>query len=296
MAVTRLSVMTSATAHGITIEYETFGDPGAPPVLLIMGLGGQLTAWDSGFCRQLSDRGFFVIRYDNRDVGLSTWFDDAGEANIGGLLDGTYAAPYTVADMAADAAGLLDALGLDTAHIVGVSMGGMIAQTFALDYPARTRTLVSIMSTTGDMTVGQPHPEALATLMVAPATTRDEAIEQGVKGWRVIGSPGFPFDEDRIRQEAADAYDRGFHPAGTVRQLAAVITQPDRSAALGRLDVPTLVIHGEADILVDPSGGRATAAAIPGATLTLVPGMGHDLPVQRDEQLIDELTAHFARG
>ena len=288
--------MTAANAHGITIEYETFGDPGTPPVLLIMGLGGQLTAWDPDFCRQLAGRGFFVVRYDNRDVGLSTWFDDAGEANIGGLLDGTYTAPYAVTDMAADAARLLDALGIATAHIVGVSMGGMIAQTFALDYPERTRTLVSIMSTTGDTAVGQPHPEALATLMVVPATTREEAIEQGVKGWRVIGSPGFPFDEDRIRRAAAEAYDRGFHPAGTARQLAAVITQPDRTAALGRLDVPTLVIHGEADVLVDPSGGRSTAAAIPGATLTLVPGMGHDLPPQRDRALIDELTAHFARG
>ena len=288
--------MTSATAHGITIEYETFGDPGSPPVLLIMGLGGQLTAWNPDFCTQLAGRGFFVIRYDNRDVGLSTWFDDAGEANIGGLLDGSYAAPYAMADLAADAAGLLDALGAASAHIVGVSMGGMIAQTFALDFPERTRTLVSIMSTTGDPTVGQPHPEALATLMVPVPTTREDAIEQGVKGWRVIGSPGYPFDEDRIRRAAADAYDRGFHPAGTARQLAAVIVQPERTAALAALDVPTLVIHGEADILVDASGGRATAAAIPGATLTLVPGMGHDLPPERDEQLIDELTSHFARG
>jgi len=288
--------MTSATANGISIEYETFGDPGAPPVLLIMGLGCQLTAWDPDFCRALAAAGFFVIRYDNRDVGLSTWFDDAGDPDVGALLAGTASSPYAIADLAADAAGLLDALGITSAHIVGVSMGGMIAQTFAIDFPERTRTLVSIMSTTGDPTVGQPHPDALAMLMVPPATSREEAIEQSVATWRVIGSTGFPFDEDRVREQAATDYERGFHPAGTARQLAAIITQPDRTKELSALDVPALVIHGEADTLVDPSGGQATAAAIPGATLNLVPGMGHDLPPERTDQLVAELTAHFSRG
>jgi pimeloyl-ACP methyl ester carboxylesterase len=288
--------MTSATANGISIEYETFGDPGAPPVLLIMGLGCQLTAWDPDFCRALAAAGFFVIRYDNRDVGLSTWFDDAGDPDVGALLAGTASSPYAIADLAADAAGLLDALGITSAHIVGVSMGGMIAQTFAIDFPERTRTLVSIMSTTGDPTVGQPHPDALATLMVPPATSREEAIEQSVATWRVIGSTGFPFDEDRVREQAATDYERGFHPAGTARQLAAIITQPDRTKELSVLDVPALVIHGEADPLVDPSGGQATAAAIPGATLDLVPGMGHDLPPERTDQLVADLAAHFSRG
>jgi len=288
--------MTSATANGISIEYETFGDPGAPPVLLIMGLGCQLTAWDPDFCRALAAAGFFVIRYDNRDVGLSTWFDDAGDPDVGALLAGTASSPYAIADLAADAAGLLDALGITSAHIVGVSMGGMIAQTFAIDFPERTRTLVSIMSTTGDPTVGQPHPDALATLMVPPATSREEAIEQSVATWRVIGSTGFPFDEDRVREQAATDYERGFHPAGTARQLAAIITQPDRTKELSVLDVPALVIHGEADPLVDPSGGQATAAAIPGATLDLVPGMGHDLPPERTDQLVADLAAHFGRG
>ncbi len=288
--------MTTAAANGMTIEYETFGDSGSPPVLLIMGLGGQLTAWDADFCRGLAAEGFYVIRYDNRDVGLSTWLDEAGDPDIGALLVGTGHAPYAIADMAADAAGLLDALGIASAHIVGVSMGGMIAQTFALDYPERTRTLVSIMSTTGDPTVGQPHPEALATLMVPPATTREEAIELGVKGWRVIGSPGFGFDEDSVRERAAAAYDRATHPAGLARQLAAIITQPDRTASLASVTVPTLVIHGEADPLVDPSGGRATAAAIPGAELTLIPGMGHDLPLELSDRLIADFTAHFGRG
>ena len=288
--------MTSATANGISIEYETFGDPGAPPVLLIMGLGCQLTAWDPDFCRALAAAGFFVIRYDNRDVGLSTWFDDAGDPDVGALLAGTASSPYAIADLAADAAGLLDALGITSAHIVGVSMGGMIAQTFAIDFPERTRTLVSIMSTTGDPTVGQPHPDALATLMVPPATSREEAIEQSVATWRVIGSTGFPFDEDRVREQAATDYERGFHPAGTARQLAAIVTQPDRTKELSVLDVPALVIHGEADTLVDPSGGQATAAAIPGATLNLVPGMGHDLPPERTDHLVAELAAHFSRG
>ena len=288
--------MTAATAHGITIEHETFGDPGSPPVLLIMGLGGQLTAWDPDFCRRQADEGFYVIRFDNRDVGLSTWFDDAGVPELAELLAGTTSSPYTLADLAADAAGLLDALGIASAHIVGVSMGGMIAQTFAIDYPDRVRTLVSIMSTTGDPTVGQPHPDALATLMVPAPTSREEAIEQSAKTWRVIGSTGYPFDEDKVRQRAADDYDRAFHPAGMARQLAAIVTQPDRTPALASVDVPSLVIHGEADVLVDPSGGRATAAAIPGASLTLVPGMGHDLPPQLTERFVADLTGHFRRG
>ena len=268
--------MTSATANGISIEYETFGDPGAPPVLLIMGLGGQLTAWDPDFCRALAAAGFYVTRYDNRDVGLSTWFDDAGDPDIGALLTGTTSSPYAITDLAADAAGLLDALGIASAHIVGVSMGGMIAQTFAIDFPERTRTLVSIMSTTGDPTVGQPHPDALATLMVPPATSREEAIEQSVTTWRVIGSTGFPFDEDRVREQAATDYERGFHPAGTARQLAAIITQPDRTKELSVLDVPALVIHGERDAAIPVDRARRLATGLPGARpLVLVPGAGH---------------------
>jgi len=288
--------MSTATANGITVEYETFGNPDAPPVLLIMGLGGQLTSWETEFCTALADAGFYVIRYDNRDVGLSTWFDDAGQFELADLLAQTVTPPYSVSDMSADAAGLLEALGLDSAHIVGASMGGMIAQTFAIEYPARTRTLVSIMSTTGDQAVGQPHPEALAALMVPPPATRDQAIEQGAKTWRVIGSPGFPFDEEAVKERTAAAYDRAFHPAGTARQLAAIVSQPDRTQALAAVTAPTLVIHGEADPLVDPSGGKATASAIPGARLKLVPGMGHDLPPALFAELIDDLAAHFGQG
>ena len=288
--------MPAAAANGITIEYETFGDPGAPPVLLIMGFTAQLTMWDEAFCTTLADAGHFVIRYDNRDVGLSTWLDDAGQPDLLELLGGTATAPYSIGDMAADAAGLLDALALPSAHIVGVSMGGMIAQTFALDHPERTRTLTSIMSTTGDPAVGQPSADALAALVPPPPTSRQEAMDQGAMTWKIIGSPGYPFDEEAVRERAASFYDRAFHPAGNSRQLAAIVTQPDRTAALAGVTAPTLVIHGEADPLVDPSGGKATAAAVPGATLKLVPGMGHDLPAELTDEFVTELVGHFARG
>lgn len=277
--------MPSAAANGITIEYEAFGEPGSPPVLLIMGLGGQLIMWEVGFCTALADAGFFVIRFDNRDVGLSTWFDGVPATPP----------PYSLGDMADDAAGLLDALGIPAAHIVGASMGGMIAQTFAITHAERTLTLVSIMSTTGDRGVGQPTPEALAAIMVERPTTRDEAIELALKVSAITGSPGYTRDEQRERERLAQSYDRAFHPEGFRRQLAAIMTQPDRTEALGGLDVPTLVIHGAADTLVTPSGGEATASAVPGATLTLIPGMGHDLPPELRDLLVDLLVAHFQR-
>jgi pimeloyl-ACP methyl ester carboxylesterase len=286
--------MPTAAANGMTLEYETFGDHSDPAVLLIMGFTGQLTLWDADFCAALADTGYFVIRYDNRDVGLSTWLDDAGAPTLAELGSGTAEAPYSIADMADDAAGLLDALGLARAHIVGASMGGMIAQAFAIGHPERTLTLTSIMSTTGDPSVGQPHPEALGALLQAPPTSRDEAMDQGAVTWKAIGSPGYPFDEAQVRQRSAEAFDRAFHPAGHVRQMAAIVTQPDRTPALASVSIQTLVIHGEDDPLVDPSGGRATADAIPGATLLLVPGMGHDMPPGLADRFVAELTAHFA--
>lgn len=285
--------MSSATANGITIEYETSGDPGDPPLLLIMGLGGQLIAWHPGLVGALVDQGFFVIRHDNRDVGLSTWFDEAGPADVAAAMAGQAASPYLLADMADDAAGLLDALGLASAHVLGVSMGGMIAQALAIGHPDRVRSLVSIMSTTGNPAVGAPHPEAIGALLAPPATEREGAIDQSVTVWKTIGSPGFEFHEDEVRAAAGAAFDRAFHPAGTARQLVAILASGDRTPGLRRLDCPTLVIHGAADVLVDPSGGEATAAAVPGAELWVVPGMGHHLPPELHAELASRLAAHF---
>lgn len=288
--------MPTTTANGIRIEYDSFGDPASPPVLLIMGLGAQMTLWDPEFCQAIADRGYYVIRFDNRDIGLSTWFDDAGPVELSDVMSGAVGASYSLADMAADTAGLLDALGIESAHIVGASMGGMIAQSFAIDYPTTTRTLTSIMSTTGDPAVGQPSPEALGALLAPAPASREEAIERGVLLWKVIGSPGYPSDESRTRERAASDYDRAFHPAGVVHQVAAIMTQPDRTAALRSVSAPTLVIHGAEDPLVDPSGGRATADAVPNAKLKIVPGMGHDLPPALNSEIIGSLVEHFARA
>jgi pimeloyl-ACP methyl ester carboxylesterase len=284
--------MPSTTANGITIEYETAGDPDRPPLLLIMGLGGQLIAWDDEFVDTLVARGFFVVRFDNRDVGRSTWFEEAGVPDLMAAFLGQATPAYLLSDMADDAAGLLDALGIESAHVLGISMGGMIAQSLAIQHPGRLRTLISIMSTTGDRGVGQPHQEAMAALMVAPPQSRQEAVELALKSWRVIGSPGFPFHEDRIAAKAAAAWDRGFHPAGTARQTVAIVSSPDRTAPLREVQIPTLVIHGESDPLVDPSGGRATAEAVPGAKLWTVPGMGHDLPVELFSEFADRIASH----
>jgi pimeloyl-ACP methyl ester carboxylesterase len=291
--------MPKAAANGIEIEYDTAGDPANPPLLLIMGLSAQMTAWPAEFVDELVKRGFFVIRFDNRDIGLTTFFDEAGTPDLlGALMTNTVLTPaYTLADMADDAAGLLRVLGIDRAHICGASMGGMIAQTFAIRHPEMTATLVSIMSTTGDPTVGAPGPNVAESLFFNPApTNREEAMDAGVASWKLIGSPGFPFDEERIRSMAAAAYERSFHPEGVARQLVAILNQPDRTEDLRRLSVPTLVIHGEADVLVDPSGGRATAEAIPGAVLWTIPGMGHDLPFELFGPMADRLAAHCLAG
>jgi pimeloyl-ACP methyl ester carboxylesterase len=267
-----------ADVNGISLEYQTAGEPAADPLLLIMGLGAQLIAWDDDLVAALVGEGLYVVRFDNRDVGLSTWLDEAGTPDALEALAGRAAAPYLVEDMADDAAGLIDALGLGSAHVLGASMGGMIAQSLAIRHSQKVRTLVSIMSTTGNPSVGAPHPDAVAVLLQAPPVGRDEAVERAVDIARVIGSPGYPFAEQRVRQEAGDAYDRAFHPQGVARQAVAVVCSPDRTPGLRRLSVPALVIHGEDDPLVDVSGGRATAQAIPGASLWTVPGMGHDLP------------------
>ena len=286
--------MPAAAANGITIEYETFGDPSAPPVLLIMGLGSQLTRWPLTFCTAVAERGYHVIRYDNRDVGLSKWFDEAGAPTIEDLFTGKAAPPYLIGDMADDAVGLLDALGCDSAHIVGVSAGGMIAQTVAIKHPERVRSLVSISSTTGDPSVGRADPTVATAVIGPPPTTREGAAERAVTLARTLGSPAFPFDETFVREQETAAFDRAFHPAGSMRHAAAFALQPDRTELLGKVTAPTLVIHGESDTVVNPSGGRATAAAVPGAKLHMVPGMGHEIPTQLHEEFADLLASHFA--
>ena len=270
--------MPATTANGIEIAYATYGDPSSPPLLAIHGLGAQMTDFPTPFVAGLVESGYFLITFDNRDQGQSTWMDEAGQPDLAALLgEAGSPVPYLLADMAADAAGLLDALGIDDAHVLGVSMGGMIAQQLAIDFPDRVRSLTSIMSTPGP-NIGPPTAEAVAALLVEPVTEREAAIEQSLAGSRVIASPGFSFDEAGMRARAEVHFDRGHHPAGTARQLAAILASPDRSEALAGVAVPTLVVHGAADPLVTLPGGEATAAAVPGAELWVVEGMGHDLP------------------
>ena len=263
----------------IDIAYNTLGEATDPPVLLISGLGAQLIAWDDAFCQELVDRGLFVIRFDNRDVGLSSHL--AG----GPLLDpsartagAAQATPYTLAEMAADTAGVIENLGLDSAHVVGISLGGMIAQILAIERPERVRSLTSIMSMTGNGRVGQPTEAARALLLLPPVSTRAGAMDRSVLFNRAVGSPAYRIDETELRDRAARAFDRAFDPQGVVRQLAAAMATPDRTEDLHRLDLPTLVIHGAEDQLIAVSGGQATAEAIPGAELVVIDGMGHDLP------------------
>jgi len=244
-----------------------------------MGLGTQMLGWPDGFCEELAGRGAHVIRFDNRDVGLSSHLANVPAPDVTAALAGdTAGAPYTLSDMAADTVGLLDALELDGAHLVGASMGGMIAQTIAIEHPRRVRSLTSIMSTTGDPSVGLPRQDALRALLSPAAASRAEAIERTLSIVRVIGSPGFGIDEAELRRRTGVAYDRAHDPAGIARQVVAIAASGDRTAALRSVSVPTLVIHGAADPLVDVSGGRATARAVPGAELAVFDGMGHDLP------------------
>jgi pimeloyl-ACP methyl ester carboxylesterase len=289
--------MVTTRVNSIDIEYETFGDPANPPMLLIWGLGDPLIAWDDDFCRQLAGRGFFVIALDNRDVGLSTKFDDAPEPDMMAILEGDRSSvAYNLEDMAADAAGLLDALGIERAHVVGQSMGGMIAQLLAIDHPDRVLTLASIMSTTGDPNVGGPTTAAIEVLVKEAPTARDEVIAREVETTRLLGSPGFPFDEERTRRRATAKFDRCFYPAGRARHVGAVMAAADRTERLTKVDVPTVVIHGSADPLVSPSGGDATAKAIPGAELIVIEGMGHELPPGAWPTVLEAVVANTARS
>lgn len=262
---------------GITLCYERFGSEADPPMLMIMGLGTQMIGWPDEFCVLLAERGFHVVRFDNRDIGRSTRVQGRPPTPHELITRRIDPVLYTLSDMAGDAAGLLRELGLAPAHVVGASMGGMIAQTVAIDQPRHVRSLTSIMSTTGDPSVGQSTREALAALLSPPATTRDGAIERTLAILRVIGSPAFELDEADVRRRTGLAFDRAHDPAGVARQFAAIAASADRTAALGSVSVPTLVLHGADDPLVNASGGRATARAIPGAELVLLEGMGHYL-------------------
>jgi pimeloyl-ACP methyl ester carboxylesterase len=265
-----------ANTGSVTLAYETFGEHGRPPVVLIMGLGAQMVGWHRDFCEALA-AGRYVVRFDNRDVGESQWLE--GMPDLAACAAGdTSSAVYTLEDMADDVAGLLDVLGLESAHIVGASMGGMIAQTLAIRHPGRVRSLTSMMSTTGEPGIAHPTEAATAVLTSPPATNRDEAMERALQANAVIGSPGFRRNEQDIRDRAAQAFDRGVNADGFLRQVAAVYASGDRTDALRSLEVPTLVVHGEADPLIPLPGGLATAAAIPGAELWVVPGLGHDVP------------------
>jgi pimeloyl-ACP methyl ester carboxylesterase len=286
--------MPIAPANGIEIYYEEAGNAADPALVMIMGLAAQQVHWAPELIEGFAAQGFRVISFDNRDVGLSTHVDapidvmavlaarGAGEA---------LAVPYMVADMAQDVVGLLDHLGIEQAHVLGVSLGGMVAQALAIAHPQRVRTLTSIMSTTGDPDVGAPTWDAMGMLLRPPSRTVEEHMDGAVAVAQVIGTPGM-IDEDRIRRTAARAWERSYDPAGAARQLAGVMASPSRSPALARLDVPTLVIHGTADPLVQPDGGERTAEVVPDAKLLLIEGMGHDLPAAHWATIIDAVTAH----
>ncbi len=293
--------MPRASANGIELEYDTFGNPADPPLLLVMGLGAQMILWEEEFCEQLAASGFHVIRFDNRDVGMSTQLDAAGVPNVFEAMAAATAgkpvtAPYTLAEMADDTVALMTALGIERAHVVGASMGGMIAQTLAIRHPDRLLSMTSIMSATGDPALPPAKPEAMRVLLTPPPSDRDGMIAHGIDAWKVIGSPGFPFDEDRMRSIFGRAFDRGVHPGGTARQLVAIMASGNRTNDLRAITVPSLVIHGDADPLILIEAGRATADAIPGATLLVIEGMGHDLPRGVWQPIIDAIGAHAARA
>ncbi len=287
--------MTQIAANGIQIEYEAYGEPANPPMLLIMGLGAQLTLWPIELVEALVARGYHVIRYDNRDIGLSTKFDSAGMPDMAAvglaLMTGrTPSLPYTLTDMAADAVALLDALGIARAHIVGASMGGMIAQLVAATWPTRVLSLTSIMSTTGNREVPPARPEAMAVLTNRP-TSADlpTMLDFGMAAARTIGSPAYPAAEARLRANIERDFTRSFYPVGAARQMAAIMADGDRRERLKAVTAPTLVIHGEADPLVPIEGGKDTANSIAGAKLHLIPGMGHDLPLALVEEVAEAI-------
>lgn len=275
----------------IEISYQRLGKPDAPVLLLIMGVAAQSIHWPDGFCHELVDRGLQLIRFDNRDIGLSTHLTNSLRPDLPAVLAGDLSSvSYTLSDMAADAVGLLEVLGFSKAHVVGASMGGQIAQTMAIEHPNRVQSLTSVMATTGSREVGQPSPNVLREVFSGgSAVTREEVIQQRLRAVRAAGSPLYPSDEEEVAARAGRAYDRGHDPAGVARQAIATVASGDRTERLRGLQVPTLVIHGLADRMCDVSGGRATAQAIPGSELVLIEGMGHDLPPGLRAQLAERI-------
>jgi len=295
--------MPVTSANGIELAYDDRGRRTDPAILLIMGLGTQMIAWPEAFCDELSLRGFRVIRFDNRDVGLSTKFETAPPIDLGALLQRMMAGqrvdpPYELTDLAADAIGLMDRLGINKAHVVGASMGGMIAQIMAAKYPDRVRSLVSIMSSSGDPGLPQAKPEAMAAIMQArpDGSDREFAIQHGMRIYRTIGSPGFPTSDSELRMKVGAAFDRSYYPSGVGRQFAAILANGSRVEMLKRLSVPTLVLHGADDPLVPIEAGRHTAASIPGASLTIIPGMGHDIASGLIPILVEAIAVHCKKA
>jgi pimeloyl-ACP methyl ester carboxylesterase len=286
-----------APANGIELCYQEMGDADGEPLILVMGLATQMLAWDECFCGLLVERGFRVVRFDNRDIGRSTRIESAGVPRRVDMMLGRRAStPYLLRDMAADTTGLMDHLGIDSAHVAGASMGGMIVQTMAIERPERVRSMVSIMSNTGSRWTGMPSRKAMAVLLGRPPHGREAAIERAVKTFGVIGSPGYPFDEERLRDVAGRSYDRGHSAAGVLRQLHAITASGDRTQALRGVRVPTTVIHGNRDVLIRPAGGRATVRAIPNARLKMIDGMGHDLPRQLWSAFAEEIANTASRA
>ncbi|CAA9486905.1 MAG: Beta-ketoadipate enol-lactone hydrolase [uncultured Solirubrobacterales bacterium] len=286
----------SAQANGIELVYDGYGDPADPTVLMIMGLGTPRWGYDEELCRLIADRGFHVVRFDNRDIGDSTHLHDAPAPDLEAALGGDVSsASYRLEDMADDAAGLLDALRVESAHVVGVSMGGMIAQTLVIRHPERVRSLISIMSTVAPW-VGPPREDILGILLAPPASDQPGHERQVLDTWKAIRSPGFPFHEDRVRELARRVWEAGYDPPGVARQLIAIQASGDRTEALRRVDVPTVVIHGDCDPLVQHPGGVATAEAIAGAELDTITGMGHDLPVELFERFAERIAELASRA
>lgn len=286
--------------NGIEIVFDALGDPAGEPLILIAGLGGQLLSWDAPFCQQLADLGYWVVRFDNRDVGFSTRFDPAGIPNllpaIQAWLTGQivpFQAPYTVRDMAGDVVGLMDSLGISSAHVMGASMGGIIAQMIALEHPERLRTLTLLGTTPGNPALPPPTVEAMTALLTPAPAGREAYIEHNLQGYRILHGPHLPFDEARARRRLAEDYERaGSNPAGTIRQMAAIFASIGWHTRLSTISTPTLVIHGDADPLLHVQGAIAIAEAIPASELFIIPGLGHAMPIVIWPQIVEAIAQH----